>query len=197
MSRVSDYAFINAKLRARIGIMRSSHLIDEMIKAPSLAEAVSKLEGTRFQHIAEIYRATGDLQQAELSIMEEEIASLIPDPEPDCAFRSTPALEGSRIDLGGRILSCIHTPGHTKGSVCYLDEATGLLFSGDAVNRSIILMRQPGDSDVLVEELDTTMRKLWGMRDSFRSLAIGHDGPTIGKEIIRYEAVDDPTQYVE
>ena len=75
MSRVSDYAFINAKLRARIGIMRSSHLIDEMIKAPSLAEAVSKLEGTRFQHIAEIYRATGDLQQAELSIMEEEIAS--------------------------------------------------------------------------------------------------------------------------
>ncbi len=117
--------------------------------------------------------------------MEEEIASLIPDPEPDCAFRSAPALEGSRIDLGGRILSCIHTPGHTKGSVCYFDEATGLLFSGDAVNRSIILMRQPGDSNVLVEELDTTMRKLWGMRDSFRSLAIGHDGPTIGKEIIR------------
>ena len=75
MSRVSDYAFINAKLRARIGIMRSSHLIDEMIKAPSLAEAVSKLEGTRFQHIAEVYRATGDLQQAELSMVEQEIAS--------------------------------------------------------------------------------------------------------------------------
>ena len=44
MSKVSDYAFVNAKLRARIGIMRSSHLIDEMIKAPSLGEAVSKLE---------------------------------------------------------------------------------------------------------------------------------------------------------
>ena len=64
-----------AKLRARIGIMRSSHLIDEMIKAPSLGEAVSKLEGTRFGHIAEVYRSTGDLQQAELSMMEEEIAS--------------------------------------------------------------------------------------------------------------------------
>ena len=75
MSKVSDYAFVNAKLRARIGIMRSSHLIDEMIKAPSLGEAVSKLEGTRFGHIAEVYRSTGDLQQAELSMMEEEIAS--------------------------------------------------------------------------------------------------------------------------
>ena len=75
MSKVSDYAFVNAKLRARIGIMRSSHLIDAMIKAPSLGEAVSKLEGTRFGHIAEVYRSTGDLQQAELSMMEEEIAS--------------------------------------------------------------------------------------------------------------------------
>ena len=116
---------------------------------------------------------------------EKEIYALIPDPEPDCAFRSTPVSDGSRIDLGGRILICIHTPGHTKGSVCYLDEATGLLFSGDAVNRSIILMRQPGDSDVLVEEMGSTMRKLWDMRDSFRSLAIGHDGPFLGKGIIR------------
>ncbi len=75
MSRVSDYAFINAKLRARIGIIRSSHLLDEMIKSPSLAEAVSKLDGTRHGHIAEVYRTTGDLQQAELSMMEDEIAS--------------------------------------------------------------------------------------------------------------------------
>ena len=44
MSRVSDYAFINAKLRARIGIMRESSLFDEMIKAPSLTEAIAKLD---------------------------------------------------------------------------------------------------------------------------------------------------------
>ena len=75
MSRVSDYAFVNAKLRARIGLMNSSHLADEMIKSPSLVEAVAKLDGTRFQHIAEVYRSTGDLQQAELSMMEEEIAA--------------------------------------------------------------------------------------------------------------------------
>ena len=74
MSRVSDYAFVNAKLRARIGIMYSSHLTDEMIKAPTLVEAVAKLDGTRFSHIAEVYRSTGDLQQAELSMLLEEIA---------------------------------------------------------------------------------------------------------------------------
>lgn len=75
MSRVSDYSFVNAKLRARIGVMHDSHLIDEMIKAPTLVEAVAKLDGTRFAHIAEVYRSTGDMQQAELSMVEEEIAT--------------------------------------------------------------------------------------------------------------------------
>ncbi len=75
MGRVSDYAFINAKLRARIGIMRSESAIDEMIKAPTLSEAIAKLDGTRFARLAEVYRATGDLQQVELALVDDEIAS--------------------------------------------------------------------------------------------------------------------------
>ena len=75
MSRVSDYAYINARLRARIGIMRSSDIIENMIKAPTLVEAVAKLDGTRHQHIADVYRSTGDLEAAELSLIEEQVAS--------------------------------------------------------------------------------------------------------------------------
>ncbi|GAA4691573.1 MBL fold metallo-hydrolase [Phytohabitans rumicis] len=37
------------------------------------------------------------------------------------------------LDLGGRALRVIPTPGHTKGHVVYLDEAAGLLFAGDHV----------------------------------------------------------------
>ncbi len=74
MSRVSDYAFVNAKLRARIGIMHDRTLFDEMLKSPSLTEAVAKLDGTRHSRLAEVYRKTGDLQQVELALLEEEIA---------------------------------------------------------------------------------------------------------------------------
>lgn len=43
----------------------------------------------------------------------------------------TPLVAGQKIDLGGGELEIIHTPGHTKGSVCLkLDR---LLFSGDHV----------------------------------------------------------------
>ena len=75
MGRVSDYSFINAKLRARIGIMHDPKLVDEMIKAPTLTEAVAKLDGTRHQRLSEVYRSTGDLQQVELCLFEDEIAN--------------------------------------------------------------------------------------------------------------------------
>ncbi len=74
MSRVSDYAFVNAKLRARIGIMHDTSLFDEMIKAASLTEAAAKLDGTRHADLLEVYRKTGDLQQVELQMLEDEIA---------------------------------------------------------------------------------------------------------------------------
>ncbi len=38
---------------------------------------------------------------------------------------------GSEIDLGGRTLMLLYTPGHTTDSVSLLDEANQILFSGD------------------------------------------------------------------
>ena len=42
------------------------------------------------------------------------------------------AKDGDRIDIGGRQLTIVEAPGHTKGSIVILDEQTGVLFSGDA-----------------------------------------------------------------
>ena len=39
--------------------------------------------------------------------------------------------DGQVIDLGGRSLDVIHSPGHSPGSVCYLDRGNRLLFTGD------------------------------------------------------------------
>ncbi len=45
-----------------------------------------------------------------------------------------PMEDGHVFDLGGRALTVYHTPGHSRGSVCILDEQTGTLFTGDNVN---------------------------------------------------------------
>ncbi|GAA1874876.1 MBL fold metallo-hydrolase [Asanoa iriomotensis] len=41
--------------------------------------------------------------------------------------------DGDRIDLGGRVLTVLHLPGHTPGSIALLEERTGTLYSGDII----------------------------------------------------------------
>ncbi len=43
--------------------------------------------------------------------------------------------DGDEVDLGGRQLRVVHTPGHSPGSACFLDSMTGCLFTGDTVYR--------------------------------------------------------------
>ena len=41
--------------------------------------------------------------------------------------------DGARIDLGVFRISCIHTPGHTRGHMCLYEPRNRLLFSGDHI----------------------------------------------------------------
>lgn len=41
--------------------------------------------------------------------------------------------EGDRVDLGDRVLTVLHLPGHTPGSLALYDERRGELFTGDVV----------------------------------------------------------------
>ena len=53
------------------------------------------------------------------------------DPVPE--DRITVLRDGDKIDLGGRTLQAIETPGHAYHHHAYLDESTGTVFTGDAV----------------------------------------------------------------
>ncbi len=71
--RLKKYAFINAKLRARISNILSDDVIDQMIKARSLPETIRVLHDTSFQVIEDVYNRTGDLKLAELELYRKEI----------------------------------------------------------------------------------------------------------------------------
>jgi len=92
--------------------------------------------------------------------------------------------DGERVSGAGVVLTAIHTPGHTKGSTCFLLEAEGeapLLFSGDHLFKgSIGRTDLPGGSR---EELLASMAaKILPLPDELQILP-GH-GPTttIGEE---------------
>ena len=58
--------------------------------------------------------------------------------DPGCASLPCP-VDFEAEELGDEIEVCdlrfrvLHTPGHTRGSVCYYDEENGILFSGDTL----------------------------------------------------------------
>src|ERR1700730_16418083 len=55
--------------------------------------------------------------------------------------------DGDTVDLGGRSVRLLSTPGHTPDAVSLVDTEHGHLFTGDLVNREITLCAVPG-SDV-------------------------------------------------
>lgn len=47
--------------------------------------------------------------------------------------------EGQEFDIGGRTLTAYYLPGHTPGSMGFIDSRTGIFFSGDAGSRTTFL----------------------------------------------------------
>ena len=61
---------------------------------------------------------------------------------------------GEPIDLGGRQIIALHTPGHTEGSMTLLDRQRRFLFTGDFLYPGTLLASLPGSS--LIQYLDST-----------------------------------------
>ncbi|MFW6074776.1 MAG: MBL fold metallo-hydrolase, partial [Chloroflexota bacterium] len=54
---------------------------------------------------------------------------------------------GEVIDLGGRLLNILYTPGHSPGGITVFDRESGIIFPGDAVNYGPIYL-EDDDADL-------------------------------------------------
>lgn len=68
---------------------------------------------------------------------------------PVAAARIVEVHEGSTVTLGTRTLRVLDTPGHAPHHVCYLDDATGHIFAGDAFGLSYRELDRAGRAFVL------------------------------------------------
>lgn len=92
-----------------------------------------------------------------------------------------PVKDGDIIDLGGRPLQIIETPGHTRGAVAILDVSNRVLFPGDSVQTGDIFMFG-GHRDL--NEFPASLMKLQELEDRFDVLYPSHAKPQLEPDYI-------------
>ena len=88
--------------------------------------------------------------------------------------------DGFRADLGGKTVEARHTPGHTLGSVAFVDHEDKIVFSGDNVCDALWL-HLPGAASV--ERWLPSARWLYEMSGRYR-VFWGHRTPELDREYI-------------
>ena len=81
--------------------------------------------------------------------------------------------DGDVIDLGGRQIEVLHTPGHTSGSITFFDKANHYGFSGDAFGSTNLLLFVPSFS-TLIETCTRTADYM--QKNGIEKLFPGHYG---------------------
>ena len=124
--------------------------------------------------------ARGSKQDAQDELAPEEICGALPAGFDAKAYATKPfhithwLHDGDKIDLGGRTLKVIGTPGHTPDAIALLDEKNGLLFTGDTFYLGpIYLYRPETDLDAYV----ASVQKLAAMAPRLQLLLPAHNTP--------------------
>lgn len=96
-------------------------------------------------------------------------------------IKTLPLGEGDVFDLGGVCLEAISVPGHTKGTMVFLDRAARVVYSGDACNRNTLVFGQEATS---IEEFRESLLHFKTYEPAFDQLWGGHGGHPEDKAII-------------
>jgi glyoxylase-like metal-dependent hydrolase (beta-lactamase superfamily II) len=124
--------------------------------------------------------ARGSKEDAQAELAPDEICGALPAGFDAKAYAIKPfhithwLHDGDKIDLGGRMLQVIGTPGHTPDSIALFDEKNGMLFTGDTYYAGpIYLYRPETDLDAYV----ASVKKLAALGPRVRLLLPAHNVP--------------------
>jgi glyoxylase-like metal-dependent hydrolase (beta-lactamase superfamily II) len=95
--------------------------------------------------------------------------------------------DGDTVDLGGRVLRVLATPGHTPDSVSLLDEANGLLWTGDSFYPGTIWLKRP-ETDL--DAYERSMARLAALVPRLHLVLGSHNAPVAKPSILTKLAAD-------
>ena len=87
--------------------------------------------------------------------------------------------DGDTIDLGGRTIQVLHTPGHSPGHLCFWEDEKGYLYSGDLVYEGTLFANYPSTDP---QSYMTSLEKIAVL--PIKQLFPGHHSLSICPELV-------------
>jgi len=125
-------------------IVLNSHTHDDHVGGNWQFKTIYSMD-TKFSR----QNAKGSVEDAQAEIAPGEICGDLPKGFDPKTYRTRPWKiskyigDGETIDLGGRVVQVLATPGHTPDAITLYDRANGLLFTGDTYYPATIWLYRP------------------------------------------------------
>lgn len=99
--------------------------------------------------------------------------------------------DGEEIDLGGRVIDVVFTPGHTPGSVSFMDRAAGYGFSGDAFGSGNLLLTTNFSTLLITSQRVAEYMEKYGIKKLYPGHYMGANAETLQRVKDEYQISRD------
>jgi len=131
--------------------------------------------------------ARGSIEDAQAEVAPTEICGDLPKGFDPKTYRTKPwhisitIHDGFKVNLGGRTVEVIATPGHTPDAISLFDRANGLLFTGDTYYPAPIWLFRP-ETDL--EAYDASIKKLAALAPQVKMVLGAHNVPVALPDVL-------------
>jgi len=179
---ISDVKKVTAELTKLPIVVLNSHTHDDHVGGNWEFDSIYGMD-TEFTR----ENALGSHEDAQAEITPDQICGKLPKGFDAKAYVTRPwkitaySHDGDRIDLGGRTLEVIATPGHTPDAISLIDRANGLLFTGDTYYPAPIWLFRP-ETDL--NAYSASIRRLAALAPQVKLVLGAHNIPVASPSVL-------------
>jgi glyoxylase-like metal-dependent hydrolase (beta-lactamase superfamily II) len=179
---ISDIRKVTSQLTSRPVVVLNSHTHDDHVGGNWQFNFIYGMD-TAFTR----NNARGSRQDAQAEITPDQLCGDLPRNFDSKFYQTKPwrislfVHDGFKIDLGGRALEILFTPGHTPDAISLLDRENGLLFTGDTYYPAPIwLFRPETDLDAYVN----SVKRLAALAPQLKLVLGAHNIPVAQPDVL-------------
>ena len=179
---IGDLKALVAKLTKLPVVVLNSHTHDDHVGSNWQFDTVYGMD-TSFTRES----AKGSKADAQAEIAPGEVCGKLPEGFDRAGYATRPwnvskwMHDGDHIDLGGRTLEILATPGHTPDAICLFDRAHGLLFTGDTYYPGTVWIYRP-ETDLAA--YGKSVRRLAALEPQVKLVLGAHNVPVAPPSVL-------------